>query len=243
MCEEAPAMLQLKDNLADAFPSTTFLGIFASPAHFADAHPSSHNCASTPGGQESALHHPVTGQLVDYPDEFVHALDRGFTDPLVGGHMRNALLMGPRKLDVRYVIDHQTGITYFPDWRGGGSNGGATSGVNELHTSGSPWCTFDASNWIHREMTPADRERIAALAKTEAATRRELRVKVPRQRGRDVMELQTVLNRPVAHPFGPGTSRALNGFQEFFHLPITGTVNRATWEIVLFIYLAHGFGF
>lgn len=238
MCNPAPAMVRLDDDFEATFEGGTYLGICGDTAH--QARVSSHNCGAN---QESPITHPLTGRLVDYPDAYCNALDRGFRDRLTAANMRNRLLMGPRKLDLRYLIDHETGIGYYPDFRGGGTFS-AGAGGHHLHTSAAPWSTFDTSPWLKRAMTPADRRLIERLARDAAEGRRMLSAdRRPHQRGRDVKEVNVVLNRPVGNPFGHGAARDVADLQAFFGATPTGKVNRETWELVLFIYIAHGFGF
>lgn len=244
MCEAAPAILTYQDNLAEVFPTSVNLGNVASPGHFADGHRSGHNCATTPGGQESPLVDPSTGRLVAYTPQWVHAGDRGHPDRLTRANMRNRVLMGPRARHVRYVISHDDGDIYYPEWRGGGVDHGASaSGILSTHLSMTPFGAASRDNWLQRTMTPADRRAIERLARDAAEGRRLLEVRRPLMRGRGVHELQVVLNRPVGLPYGHGTARAVRDLQAFFGAEPTGKVNRATWELVLFIYIAHGFGF
>lgn len=232
-------MRDLWGDIDAAHPAWDFAGIVGDQAH--SVRVSSHNCGTN---QETALRHPTTGQLVDYPDGYAHALDATFwADRLGAAQIRNQLLMGPRRLDVRYVIDHDTGTLYLPEWRGGGTQT-AGAGHPHLHISGAPWCTFDGRPWLQREMTDNDRRLIERLARESAQGRRMLRLRRrPYMHGRGVRELQAVLNRPIGLPYGPGTAHAVGDLQEFFGRARTERVDRATWELVLFIYIAHGFGF
>lgn len=244
MCEAAPAILEWQENMGLAVPSSTNLGSVASPQHYADAHRSGHNCASTPGGQESDLLNPATGRVESYLDQFAHAGDRGHADRLVRANMVNRTLMGPRSRHVRYCIRHDDGDIVYPEWRGGGTDHGASaSGLSTIHLSMTPWGALDRTGWLQRKMTPADRRLIERLAEDATEGRRQLEVKRPRQRGRGVRELNVVLGRPVANPYGHGAARDVADLQAFFGATPTGKVNRETWRLVLFIYIAHGFGF
>ncbi len=231
-------MVRLNADLAGAFPGSGYLGICGDPAH--QARVSSHNCGVR---QEAPVTNPATGRLEDYDDRFCNALDRSFVDRLQAANMRNRLLMGPRRNDVRYLIDHETGTGYYPEYRGGGTFA-AGAGGHHLHTSGTPWATLNPASWLQRTMTPADRRTIERLARQAAGHRRMLRLRPrPYMHGRGVRELQTVLNRPIGLPYGPGTAHAVGDLQEFFGGDRTERVDRATWELVLFIYISHGFGF
>lgn len=237
---EAPSMRRLWDEIHGLHPSWDFAGILGNPDH--QARVSSHNWV--PGHQESALVDPRTGRLTPYPAGYAHALDATYWGDLLGaGQVRNALLLGPRRIDVRYVIDHRTGVLYLPDWRGGGT-GRSSSGHPHLHTSGAPWCTFGTDPWLGpKPMSDQARALLALAAGERARRRRLLEVRRPRMSGRDVRRVQEVLNQPLTGVYGGGTSRAVGRWQTFVGLEPTGTVNRRTWESLLFVYLAHRAGF
>lgn len=227
MCQPAPVAAALWDEVSRKYEGRVqFLGIVGDQAH--SVRTSSHNCAPN---QESGDYHP----------NFAHALDIGHHgDRGLAAEIRNVLL-GDRR--TRYVIDNGTG--YYPTHRGGGTfrSSGHTT---HLHVSFQPGTTFDTKPFLGPgKMTSEVRARITRLAKEAAAGRRLLEWKRgrPRQRGRDVRELQTVLNRPVKLPYGPGTAKAVSDLQRFLNLPATGKVNRPTWEAVLYLYIARGFGY
>lgn len=240
VCEPAPAMTGLNADLEAAFPGSVYLGICGDQAH--QARTSSHNCG--PGNQEAPITNPATGQVEAYQVGLCHALDRGHPDGLTRANMRNRILLGPRSRDVRYVLDHYTGVGYYPEWRGGGTFTAGAGGTH-IHTSGTPWRANSTASWLRREMTPADRRIIEGIARRAAAGRRMLRWRkgVPHQRGRDVREVNAVLNRPAGLGYRPITARQVAELQAFFGAEPTGRVDRATWELILFAYIAHGFGF
>ena len=227
MCQPAPVATALWGEVSRKYEGRVlFLGIVGDQAH--SVRTSSHNCAPN---QESG----------DYNPNYAHALDIGHHgDRALAAQIRNVLL-GDRR--VRYVIDN--GVGYYPAHRGGGTF--SSSGHSEhLHVSFQPGTTFDTRPFLGpAPMTPEIRARIQRLAKEEAAGRRLLEWKQgrPRQRGRDVREVQTVLNRPVKLRYGPGTAKAVADLQRFLSLPATGKVNRPTWEAILYLYIARGFGY
>ena len=96
---------------------------------------------------------------------------------------------------------------------------------------------------VAKPMTPADRKYIQALAAEQAKGRRHLRLRVPYMRGQDIKEVQVCLKIPYTRTYGVGTYRAVREFQKFFGLKVTGKVNNETWELILFINIAHLFGF
>src|SRR5262249_23771911 len=143
-----------------AYPGQlTYLGGPASATHSADCHRSSHNRASTCGGQESPMVNPATGQLESYDGGTCAAIHPGH-----GGNrpparqLRNQFLMGRRRNDVRYVIDDGTG--YYPDGTTFRSSGHGT----HTHTSLTPWGQRSGEAWIQKHMTDADRARILRQA-------------------------------------------------------------------------------
>jgi hypothetical protein len=135
MCTPAPtAQACWRD--AQAFQSgLTFLGVCGDHAH--SLRQSGHNCANTPGGNES----PIGG--VDYSPEFCHALDIGHGgDRDKAKRMREALLPDTR---VRYVIDNAVG--FYPPHRGGGTF--TSSGhTDHLHVSFMPGSTSNVEPYF-----------------------------------------------------------------------------------------------
>lgn len=225
MCQPAPVATACWESAEARYGSrVSFLGIVGDQSH--QTRTSGHNCAPR---QESGAYDP----------NFAHALDIGHGgNRALAAEIRNALL---GDLRTRYVIDN--GVGYYPPHRGGGtfSSSGHTTHV---HVSFQPGTTYQTKPFFGPgPMTPEIKARIRALAVEAAKGRRQLRVKFPPMRGRDVKELQTVLNRATWRPYGPGTRDAVKELQAFVGLPATGKVNRATWEIVLFFYIARGFGY
>lgn len=126
-CQPAPVALRARDDCIAAFGGKVFDdGIVASAAHSADCYRSSHNCASTCGGQESG----------NYNGAYAHAWDAGHAigDIVTALAVRIAFLADSR---VRYVIDR--GILYYPD----GSWSHSTGHEDHDHMSFLPGTTFD----------------------------------------------------------------------------------------------------
>jgi len=225
MCSPAPVATACWESASARYGNrVSYLGIVGDQAH--STRTSGHNCAPR---QESGSYDP----------NFAHALDIGHGGNRgLAAEIRNALL---GDLRTRYVIDN--GVGYYPPHRGGGtfsSSGHST----HVHVSFQPGTTYQTKPFFGPgPMTPEVKSRIVALARDGAARRRMLRKRIPPMVGRDVKELQAVLNRPKWLPYGPGTAKAVEAFQAFFGLPVTGKVDRKTWETVLFFYIARGFGY
>lgn len=139
-CSAAPIVgAAWRDDQAKFGGRVTYLGGVASPQHAADCHASSHNCASTCGGQES----PVNG--VSYNPSYAHAIDTGVGDDVaVGMAIVNAYVRDPR---TRYCI--YRGVGYYGHYyRPPGPDGRtrtfrASGHPTHVHRSFLPGTTFD----------------------------------------------------------------------------------------------------
>lgn len=138
-CLEAPvAQRGFHDDKVRYGDKVSFLGIIASSQHSADCHSSSHNCASTCGGQEG----PVNG--VAYDPRYAHALDTGVGSNLVIGYeIVDAYCHDPR---CRYCI--YRGVIYYGLAYRAGPNGTIMTGrgsghPTHVHRSFLPGTTFD----------------------------------------------------------------------------------------------------
>lgn len=139
-CQAAPIVgAAWRDDSAKFGSRVTYLGGPASASHSADCHPSSHNCASTCGGQES----PVNGK--SYDPRYCHAIDTGVgSDVAVGMAIVTARVRDPR---VRYCI--YRGVLYYGHYyRPPGPDGrtittSASGHPTHVHTSFLPGTTFD----------------------------------------------------------------------------------------------------
>lgn len=248
-CRASSSVLGCFEDFHQVHPQLVYLGGPASSSHSADCHASSHNCASTCGGQESALVNPHTGVLEGYPDNECAAVDMGHGgDRLLAGKVRNQLLLGPRSTDVRYVIDN--GVVYSPPWRGGGTSRGSGHEAH-VHCSQTPWATRSDAPWCARTMTADDRRRIQAQAERAARGRHVLTVPLRplltdaarAKRRREIMDAQSIVGRRRTGIYGPGMARDIMAFQAIMGMRPTGIVGQGTWEQLLFVNLAHFYGF
>ncbi len=141
MCIEAPTAKACWRDALGVEKGLTYLGICGDDRH--SVKQSSHNCAHTPGGNESALNG------IDYPADYCHAIDIGHGgDRAKAKRLRDALLPDSR---VRYVIDNAIG--YYPEHRGGGTFA-SSEHVTHIHVSFMPGSTFDVRPYFGANMLP-----------------------------------------------------------------------------------------
>lgn len=233
-----------------------YLGIVGDASH--QTRVSGHNCGAL---QESALRHPVTEVLVAYPDGYAHALDTDvFADHDLAAEIIRYLLADPY-YRVRYCLHNGRG--YYPAWRGGGTFP-STDHEHHVHTSFTPWATYDVRPFrlgAPKVLTPEAKAAIIAQASAAAARRPflylrpghpfmgEADTQQDRRLRRLVTQWQQLLGLAnVDGIYGPGTMRATRNLQQRFDLYPAGSkelgaVTRRTWELAIFFGLLRYYGF
>lgn len=145
-CLASPVALQAREDCMAQVPGVYDSGIVASQQHSADCHRSSHNCASTCGGQESG----------NYDPRYAHAWDAGHGgDREKAKVIRTGFLADSR---CRYCIDNA--IIYYPD----GSWSHGSGHPTHVHTSFLPGTTFDTRPFTFNGSAGDDAEMLSQEA-------------------------------------------------------------------------------
>lgn len=236
-CTAAPIVgAAWRDDYARFGSRVTYLGGPASAQHSADCHASSHNCASTCGGQES----PVNG--VAYDPRYAHAIDVGVgQDQALGMQIVNARVRDPR---VRYCIFRGVGYyghAYRPPGPGGATRTFTASGhPTHVHTSFLPGTTFDVRPFYTDSLvTPAVKLYRFLWAFKEAGAKPFLargaerdRTKVPY-----IKAVQRCFGLRETGVFDEVLEAKVAAFQTFLSIPHhgpAGRVNRRTWAWLIY---------
>ncbi len=232
-CTAAPVVLAAFDaDRARYGTRVSYLGGPASASHSADCHASSHNCASTCGGQES----PING--VRYDPRYAHA-----TDTYVGADKRlgqDIVWWRIRDPRTRYCIFD--GVLYYglhnPDHRGGTAR--ASGHPTHVHTSWLPGTTFDVSGFYgDGGLTPATKLYRWLWAFKQAGAKTFLGPGSER----DVVKVKFI--NDVRRQFGlvengrydAALEAKVAAFQTFLRIPHrgrAGRVNRCTWAWLIY---------
>lgn len=236
-CGTAPVVgAAWRDDQARYGSRVTYLGGPASPQHAADCHPSSHNCASTCGGQES----PVNG--VAYDSRYCHAIDTGVgDDSALGYSIVAARVRDPR---VRYCI--YRGVGYYGHYyRPPGPDGrtrtfSASGHPTHVHTSFLPGTTFDTRPFYTDQALTSTQKLYRFLwAFRQAAGKPFLargaekdRTKVPH-----IKVVQRAFGLPETGVYDAALEAKVVAFQAFLSIPHhgpAGRVNRRTWAWLIY---------
>jgi Putative peptidoglycan binding domain len=229
MCLPAPVAEKCYADARAKYGSrVSFLGIVGDQSHW--DHKSGHNCSY---GRELSCTHP----------SYAHAVDIGVSSSSLGYEIISQLRKDSR---IYYMIFR--GVGYYPNHRGGGTFG-ASGHEGHVHVSFGCGTTFNTSRFFEPEkkvMTRAQFIKVMELARQKAREEdnRKLYVKNPRMRGEDVALVKQAVNfHSFGTGYGPGVRDKVKDLQEFWGLPATGEVNRATWVFIWFYHLSKYFGF